>query len=165
MWIVIKFDKKKLHSLKNDFFNKLGSKPIFYSPKLKIQKYSKFKLNNKEVLLLGDYILCFHSAFNNKNIFNILKYCKGVKYFLDGFSKAQSEIIQFIDRCKMNEDKQGFIKQSFFDFKDNEKFKFLSGPFTNKIFKILEENQFFIKASIGKLNTKFSKEDYLFSHI
>ena len=69
MWVIIKFDKKKLSSLKNDFFKNLGTKPIFYSPKLKIQKYSKFKLNNKETLLLGDYILCFHSAFNNENIF------------------------------------------------------------------------------------------------
>tara|TARA_B100000989_G_scaffold104209_1_gene76359 strand:+ start:142 stop:639 length:498 start_codon:yes stop_codon:yes gene_type:complete len=165
MWVIIKFDKKKLTSLKDEFFKKLGSKPIFYSPKIKIQNYSKLKLNNKEVLLLGDYILCFHIRFSNKNIFNTLRYCKGVKYFLNGFSKAQLEIIEFIDRCKLNEDSQGFIQQSFFDFKNNKKFKFLSGPFTNNIFKIIEENKFYIKASIGKLNTKFSKEDYLFSPI
>ena len=95
----------------------------------------------------------------------ILKYCKGVKYFLSGFSKSQIEIEEFVNKCKINEDEQGYIKQSFFEFKGRKKFKFLSGPFTNKIFSIINENRFKIKASVGSLNTIVSKEDYLYSPI
>ena len=165
MWVVLKFEKKNLSLLKNDFYIKLGSAPKFYLPKLKIQKYSKNKLNDKETFLLGDYLLCFHSSFRNNNIIEILKYCKGVKYFLSGFSKSQIEIKEFVNKCKINEDERGYIKQSFFEFKGRKKFKFLSGPFTNKIFSIINENRFKIKASIGNLNTIVSKEDYLYSPI
>ena len=110
-------------------------------------------------------MLCFHNSFENKNIIEVLKYCRGVKYFLNGFIKSQIEIINFVKKCKLNEDEKGYIKQSFFDFTGKKKFKFLSGPFTNKIFSIINENQFRIKASIGNLNTTVSKKDYLYSPV
>ncbi len=165
MWVILKFEKKKLSLLRKDFLDKLGGVPKYYLPKLKIQKYSKNKLYDKEILLLGDYMLCFHSAFVNKSTIELVKYCKGVKYFLNGFSKSQIEIERFINKCKSNEDDKGYIKQSFFDFGCKKKFKFLSGPFTNEIFNIIQENQFKIKASIGNLNTIISKEDYLYTPI
>ena len=163
MWMVIKFEKKNLPFLKKEFFQKLGSKPEFYLPTIKIQKNLNNKLSDKEFFLLGDYLLCFHESFKNKNIQETLKYSRGVKYFLNGFIKSQIEITEFVKKCKLSEDKQGFIKQSFFEFKDKKKFKFLSGPFTNKIFTIISENQLKIKASIGNLSTIVSKDDYLYS--
>ena len=165
MWAIIKFEKKKLPILKKELCIKLGSAPEFYLPTTKIQKISKNKLNNKDFYLLGDYLLCFHDSFANKNIREMLRYCRGVKYFLNDFIKSQIEIIEFVKKCKLNEDEQGYIKQSFFNFKGKKKFKFLSGPFTNKIFSIINENQFTIKASIGNLNTMVSKKDYLYSPV
>ena len=41
MWTIIKYDKKKLSFLKNDFSSKLGKDFIFYNPRLKIEKYNK----------------------------------------------------------------------------------------------------------------------------
>ena len=165
MWTVIKFEKKNLSFIKKEFFKKLGSKPQFYLPIIKVQKNSNNRLNDKELFLLGDYLLCFHESFKNNNILEILKYCRGVKYFLSGFVKSQIEINEFVKKCKLSEDKQGYIKQSFFDFQNQKKFKFLSGPFTNKIFTIISENQDKIRASVGNLSTIVSKDDYLFSPV
>ena len=89
-------------------------------------------------------------------------YCKGVKYFLDNFSSSQVEIKNFISKCKKNEDSDGFIKQSFFDYKNINIFEFISGPFANLIFTILEENKISIKGLIGKHNICVSKKDNLF---
>ena len=44
MWTIIKFDKKKLDFLKEDFTKKLGKDFIIYNPKLFIQKYKNNKL-------------------------------------------------------------------------------------------------------------------------
>ena len=85
MWTVIKFDKHQLNSLKKDFSKKLNGKFTFYNPKILIQKYKKNKLINNEVSLLGDYILCFHEDFKNPITLQKLKFCRGLKYFLNGF--------------------------------------------------------------------------------
>ena len=96
MWTIIKFDKKKLNILKEDFSQKLNGNFEIYSPKLLIQKYKKNKLVNKELNLLGDYILCFHKDFKNYKTINNLKYCRGLKYFLEGFKTSQIDIENFV---------------------------------------------------------------------
>ena len=50
-------------------------------PKIQLQKTNKNKIIVRESFLLGDYVLCYHEKFSNKNIINILKYCRGLKYF------------------------------------------------------------------------------------
>ena len=162
MWTVLNFEKKNLPFLRKEFLTKLGNEVEFYIPKLKLQKYINNKLCNKESFLLGNYLLCFHKNFSNLKIINSLKYCRGVKYFLNDFLKSQKEIIEFIDKCKLNEDKEGYIKQSFFEFKNNKKFRFISGPFTNMAFNIMSENDFKIKALIGNFKTTVSKGDFLY---
>ena len=112
--------------------------------------------------LLEDYILCFHESFKKKSIINTLKYCKGLKYLLNNFSSCQKEIENFIVKCKENEDFDGYIKQSFFSFKNKDKFEFISGPFTSLIFSILEENKNSIKAMVGNYKLSVSKEENLF---
>jgi hypothetical protein len=48
MWTIIKFDKKKLGSLKEDLKKKLDKDLIFYTPKLLIQKYKNNKIIQKK---------------------------------------------------------------------------------------------------------------------
>ena len=103
MWIVIKFDKKKLSFLKNDFNKKLDKNIIFYSPKILIQKFIKNKLVKKDISILGDYILCFHKDFNNPETLNQLKFSRGLKYFLSGFIQYQKQIEEFVNKCRNNE--------------------------------------------------------------
>lgn len=113
-------------------------------------------------MLLGDYALCYHEKFSNKNLINTLKYCRGVKYFLDQYSVYQNEIEEFIKNCKQHENKFGFLKQSFFQFKKNKKLKFISGPFTNFVFNIIKENKLTLKILMGSFSVTVSKEEYLF---
>jgi len=162
MWAVLKFEKKNLSFLKKDFFTKLGSEVKFYMPKLKLQKYIKNKIYLKESFLLGNYLLCFHRDFSNKNIINSLKYCKGVDYFLTNFLNSQNEIEEFIKKCKQHEDEKGYLKQTFFELKKGKKYEFISGPFTNMIFNVLNENKFRYRVIIGKFNATVSNKDYLF---
>ena len=162
MWTVIKIDRKKMNTLKNEFFSKIGNDVKFYSPKLKIEKRIKAKIQIKENYLLGDYILCFHKDFKKNSVLSSLQYCKGLKYFLRNLNTSQIEIKDFIFKCKSNEDSEGYIKQSFFNFQNKNKFEFISGPFTNLIFSILEENKFSIRGLIGKYKISVSKEQNLF---
>ena len=165
MWTVIKIDKKKISLLKQEIIEKIGKDVKFYAPKLKLKKYVKSRILIKENYLLGDYLLCFHKEFNKDSVLMLLKYCKGLKYLLNNFSSCQKEIEHFIFKCKENEDFDGYIKQSFFSFKNKGKFEFISGPFTNLIFSILEENKNSIKALIGNYKLSVSKEENLFRPI
>ena len=162
MWVILKFDKKNLSLLKKDFLKNLGNDVKFYTPKLKLQKKIKNKLQNIESFLLGDYLLCFHKSFENKDIINSLKYTKWLKYFLNNFKETQEEIKNFIKKCKSNEDEHGFIKQCFFEFKENGIFQFLTGPFINSKFKIVDRQNSKLKILIGRFTTTVSKENYLF---
>ena len=166
MWTVIRFEKKRLEDLKKDLSAKLGSAPKIYLPKLKLQKYKNNKIYNLDSLLLGDYLFCYHDKLNISGIMDSLKYCKGLKYFLTGFLLSQNEIVKFINNCKIHEDNEGYIRQSFFAFKKNQKFKFISGPFTEAIFQIIKENQNKIKILIKNFEvTVPKKRDYLFRPI
>lgn len=162
MWAVLKFERKEINSLKRDLQKKLGSSPEFYIPKIEIQNYKKNKIFNKSAFLLGDYLLCYHEKFNNAEIISSLKYCKGLKHFLLNFKNFQREIINFIKKCKNNEDEQGFIKQSFFNFENKNMFKFLSGPFVNMIFKIINQNHKKMKIQLKDIEVTVPEKKYLF---
>ena len=162
MWAVLKIDKKNISLLKRDLLSKLGSEVKFYMPKLKLKKFLKRKIFVKESFLLGDYLLCFHEDFSKRSILTSLKYCKGLKYFITSFLNNQKEIENFIEKCRKNEDENGFIRSTFFEFNNTKNFEFISGPFTNMIFRILHENKLNIRASLGKYNVTVSKEENLF---
>ncbi len=162
MWTILKFEKRKFHQLKKDFSQKLGSEPRYFIPKLRLQKLKKNKLYDSESLLLGDYLLCFHDNFKNEKVISSLKYCKGLKYFLNGFLNSQQEINEFIDKCKIHEDKTGYIKQSFFEFKHNTKYKFMSGPFTNMVFEIIYSQHKKIRILLNNFETTLSNKKYIF---
>tara|TARA_Y100000741_G_C18258575_1_gene559826 strand:- start:1732 stop:2229 length:498 start_codon:yes stop_codon:yes gene_type:complete len=162
MWAVLKIDKKNLALLKNDFFKKLGKDVKFFMPKLKLKKFVKKKIYFKESFLLEDYMLCFHKDFSKKSVLTSLKYCKGLKYFLMDFLNSQKEIEKFISKCKENEDENGFLKSTFFDFANSKSYEFISGPFTNMIFNIINENKLSIKALLGNYTIIVSKGENLF---
>ena len=165
MWLVFKVDKKRIETLKKEFKLKLGEETIFYSPKLLIEKYNKNKLSSKEISLLGDYMFCYNKKFINNNILNILKFSKGLKYFLNGYEKSQNEIYSFIEKCKSCEDKKGYIGIDFFSLIKNSKYKFSNGPFTGKIFEIINLQKNKIDILLGQIKTSIKKEQFLFSPV
>lgn len=165
MWTIIKLDKKKLNFLKQDFQKKIGSKSIFYNPKIRVQKFKKNKLVNKDVDILENYIFCFNENLNKESTLNNLKFCRGLNYFLSGFKQSQNEIEYFIKQCKSFEDKYGYLSNSFFSQKVDKTYKFSSGPFTNKIFKIIALHKNKIDILMGNIKTTINKKNFLFKPI
>lgn len=165
MWTVLKFDKKKLSLLKEDLTKKLGKDFILYNPKIKIQKFKKNKLTDIEFNILGNYIFCFHKNFNKENIFNNLQFCRGLKYFLNGQHESQLEIKEFIKKCKSLEDKRGYISKTLFELIINSSYEFSSGPFAEKIFKIINLQKNKIDILMGNIKTTINKQKFLFKPV
>ena len=165
MWTIIKFDRKKLSFLKKDLEKKLGSSCKFYIHKLLFRRYKKEKFEKKEFNLLGDYLFCYNSKFNDTKIINTINYVRGLKYVLKGFYQSQNEIQTFIEKCKISEDSHGYISEEFYDLKINSSYKFFSGPFTNSIFKIIQLQKNRIKILMGDLKTTVDKRKFLFQPV
>jgi len=160
MWLVARYKSSELQMFKHNLTKKLGEKPIFFMPKIKYQKYYKNKLRTFEENILEGYILCFHRNFESTNIVNNIQYIKGLQYFLKNFSQNQGEIKNFISFCKTHQDINGYLNQDFFNFSKIKQGRFLSGPFTNLIFKVLENKKKKLKVLIGNIKTTISKKNY-----
>tara|TARA_B100000029_G_C17437063_1_gene910066 strand:- start:207 stop:704 length:498 start_codon:yes stop_codon:yes gene_type:complete len=165
MWAVLKFKKNSFSILKEDLSKKLGKDFKIYIPKIRIQKYKNNKLITKELNLLGDYIFCHHKNLEKKNIIDSLRFTRGLKYLLEGFAESQGDIEKFIEKCKVAENNEGFLSRDFFDLDLNKKYKFLSGPFADKIFKILNLQRNRIKVLMGNIKTTIKKKDFLFTPV
>ena len=165
MWAILKFEKKNFFNLKNSLKEKLGKNFSIYRPKLLVQNYNKNKLINKQVDIMGDYLFFYHENLTEENLVLDLKFTRGLKYFLKGFSFSQNEIKLFIDRCKKFENKNGLITQSLFDLSVCKTYKFKSGPFTNEIFKIINFQKNRINILLNNVKTTVDKRDFLFSPV
>ena len=165
MWAVIKFDAKNFNFFKRELKAKLSCNHVLYCPKLLIQKYKNNKLINKEIALLGNYIFCYHNKFYDHKIICELKYLRGIKYFLNGFLNNQSEIKIFIDKCKNLENEKGFITSNLFEKHLNTYYKFRSGPFAEKIFKIIDLQRDKIDILMGNIRTTIKTQKFLFSPV
>ena len=87
MWIVIKIKNKSNFFLLKDNLKKLLHSDIkFFTPKIKIQKYRANKFINKDLLILGNYAILYHSNFSNNFILNQVRYLRGIQYVLNNFN-------------------------------------------------------------------------------
>ena len=165
MWIVVKYDKKKIGSLINELKIKFNDKLRIYNPKFK----TKFKFKNKtienELSLLGDYLFCYHENFDKPYFVNILKFTKGVKNFIEGYKSSQKDIEQFIHRCKNSENSSGYLTNSFYKLFENSKFKFNSGVFSNFIFEIVNLQKNKMNILLGNLKITTEKEKFILKSI
>lgn len=164
MWVILKIDTKKLNLFNADLKRKIGKDFKLYIPKISTQFYKKNKLINKNVPLLGDYIFCFHKKFDNSKIVEGLKFTKGLKYFLEGYHLSQNEINVFVDKFKSLENNSGFITQNFLNLNLNSFYRFKSGPFTNKIFQLIEMQKNKIKILINGVKIKTENNSLIFTY-
>ena len=160
MWKIIKFEKKKISSLLSELQNKFGKESKIYRPKIFQEKFEKNRLIKREYDLLGNYLFCYDKNFSDENSLKRLNYIRGVKYYLNGFKSSQNEISKFIEYCKSIENLKGIITKPLFETKVVDYYKFSSGPFTQKIFKILEIQKNKIQILMGNLETTVNKKDY-----
>lgn len=165
MWTILNFEKNNYKILKNNLIKKLGKDTHIYCPVLLIQTFRKNKLISKEFNLLGNYLFCFNKNLKNRSLVDSLKYIRGLKYFLSGCLISQQEIELFIRKCKSCENKDGYISQDFFNIQKNFDYKFMSGPFADKIFKLLNFQKNKLEILLGKVKTSINKEKFLFTPI
>ena len=163
MWIVARVKIKEINIFKKKLFEKLGKDIKFYHPKIEYYKYFKDKPKRIELPILENYIFCHHEKFNEANFLGIIKFTKGLEYFLKGHVLAQKEIIKFINYCKTFENEKGFIVQAFFKSSMVKKGRFLSGPFSNLVFDILEKQNNKLKILIGNVVATISdNKNYIY---
>ena len=115
--------------------------------------------------MLGDYIFCYNKNFSKKNSYEKIKFSRGLKYILSGCFLFQNDIRRFIKLCKNHENKSGYVETDFLNLTQNKKYKFLSGPFTNKIFEVIGIQKNKIDVLIGKFKTSLIKKDFLYRPI
>jgi len=166
MWVVVKIKIKNLNTFKKDLSDKVGNDIKFYHPKIEYHKYYGNKVKRFEKFILENYVFCYHIKFKKANFVNEVKFIRGLNYFLEGYNQNQSSIIKFIEHCKTFEDKKGYLTQSFFTNIILKKAKFISGPFTNMIFEIIEKQKNKLKILVGNVVTTISdKNNYLYRPI
>jgi hypothetical protein len=166
MWVVAKVKTKELSIFKKNLIEKLGKDTEFYHPKIEYHRYFGDKLKKIEKFVLENYIFCYHEKFKKSNFINKIRFLKGLEYFLNGYNQDQEEIIKFIECCQTFENKEGYLTQAFFNTMDIKKAKFISGPFTNMIFEILERQKNKLKILVGNIVTTVSdKKNYLYCSI
>ena len=166
MWAIAKIKKKELNSFRKKLIDEFGESIKFYSPKIQHHKYFKNKLKKFEKLILENYIFCYHEKFNKISTINKIKFLQGLEYFLDGHYQNQNEINKFIDHCKSFENKDGYLTQAFFKTMIVKKAQFVSGPFTNMMFEIIEKQKNRLKIIVGNVVTTISdKKNYLYRPI
>jgi len=163
MWIVAKVNIKKINTFRKNLSEKIGSDIKFYQPKLEYHKHYGDKVKKFEKYILENYIFCFHKNFKKNYSINQIRFLKGLEYFLDGHIQNQNQIAKFIDYCKSFEDEKGYLTQSFFKRLLSKKAKFISGPFTNMVFEIVEKQKKGLKILVGNIVTTISdKNNYLY---
>tara|TARA_B100000902_G_C27313931_1_gene920096 strand:+ start:2549 stop:3046 length:498 start_codon:yes stop_codon:yes gene_type:complete len=162
MWAIIKYKKNSFYTLQKELIQKIDKSLKIFIPKIKIQKVIKNNITYKDIPILGDYLFCYHPCFRTSQIINKLKFCRGLEYFLSNYLNNQNEIEKFINDCKKNEDQNGYIKQSFFNFNYLSEFQFLTGPFLNQIFKILNKEKDKINILVKNKKITVSKDKHIF---
>ena len=166
MWVVAKVKIKDLNIFKKNLTEKIGTDIKFYHPKIEYHKYFGDKVKRFEKFILENYVFCYHIKFKKTNFVNEFKFIRGLSYFLEGYNQNQSNIIKFIEFCKTFEDKKGYLTQSFFANITSKKAKFISGPFTNMIFEIIEKQKNKLKILVGNIVTTIpNNTNYLYRPI
>jgi hypothetical protein len=165
MWVIFKIKKNEKGLFKKDLLNKLDEKIVFYSPKILTKKSFKNKTVNNAVDILGDYVLCHHKNFLKKDVLNLVKYCRGLKYLLSNCINSQKEIKAFIENCKKFENKEGFLSYKFFSAEVNKNYEIISGPFFGQVAKILNDQKNKVNLLLGNIKASIDKKSFLFKSV
>lgn len=166
MWVIAKYDKKKLNFFLSELNAILKNDLKTYNPITRVENFNKKKLVGRSICILNDYIFCFSKQFLNQSIFNNLRFTKGLKYFLPNALQNQNEIIEFINRCRKIEDKEGYINHSLlFETHLDKNYKFISGPFINQIFKTINLKKNKIEIMLSGIRTTLNKKKLQFTPV
>lgn len=153
MWIVAKLNNASGKFFQSEIEKKFNIKINIYEPKVEISTYKNNKIFKRQKPLLENYVFCYHQDFKDMQNINKLKFVKGLKCFLNGHQSNQKQIVNFISYCKSYENNFGFISSNFFKNILSKKAQFISGPFINMFFSILEKRKNAMKVLIKDVVT------------
>lgn len=161
MWTIININLNKIEFFKKELSKKIGSEYKIYIPKIKVKTYKNTKFIYKSIPLLGNYIFCYHKKFEIKIFAQSIMFVKGINYVLLDYKFNQNEIKNFIENCRNNEDKEGYLIHNFLKISLNQFYQFKSGFLANKIFKLIDLQKNKIKILINNLKFEVKKENLL----
>jgi len=151
MWVIAKIKSKYLSTLKNEFNIVLNGNCSFYNPVF--EKSYKIKSSTKIIVkkknLLNNYIFCHSDLFQDKKNINKISSIVGLNYILSISQKSSEEINNFIEFCKLHEDKRGILKNSFFFNFISNKIKISIGTLTDIIADVISSDKRLIKLEVG----------------
>ena len=153
MWIIAKINSKELSVFKSELNLEFENKVKYYFHKF----FIKNKKTNITKNILGNYIFCFHEKFKDLKNLLVLKYIKGLDYFLTNSKNSQIEILDFINLCKKNENSTGYLKQDFFKNLVCKRGKFINSPLASLVFEIIKSNKNNLEILLGNKQIKISK--------
>lgn len=160
MWTVVKIKKNyNVKNLKSNLKNLFLFSPEIYSPKILQQEIRGNKFYKKSNYILGNYLLIFHEKLKDEFFYNRLSFVKGVDIVLKGFEFSQKEIKFFVEKCKKNENKDGYLVQDFFINNLNDKIRFCSGPFVNFAINLIEIQKSKVSVLAGKYKILVNKKN------
>jgi len=162
MWLVLKYKSNSIDLLKQDLKKNLGKDCFFYRPKILVEKFYRNKLIRKNFYLLNDYIFCRHQKFTSDKTIKAIKFSRGLKTILGGHKFYQTEIEKFINSLKKIENERGYVTNKVFNLDLNKIYEMNSGPFTGKLFKIIEFNKNKLKIFLGNFTTLVNKNSISF---
>ena len=167
MWIVAKYKLKELETLKESFSKIIGDMPEFYIPRIRQEYYINNKLKNIQKNILSNYIICKHSKFKDLKFLSRLNNSRGLIYLLKDSNLNQNNLESFVKFCRSHEDSSGFLRQTFFEITKKTKAKFISGPLTQMIINIIEDEGKKLKILINNVNITIPKNssNLLYSYI
>ena len=156
MWVVASV--KNFNIFKGELEKKFSNVEFYYPKIIK---------SNKKVNLLGQYIFCFSKDFKKTNAsFNSLQFTKGLKKILFSEEYFQNEVRNFINYCKLHEDTEGVIQNTFFKNILKEKGKIMNGPLNQYIFNLIKKGPKKISVFIGDMKVSISdKSNFFYSSI
>ena len=105
-----------------------------------------------------DYLFCYNKNFSDHKTIQSLKFTRGLKYFLNGNKERQKEIFNFVNKCKKSENINGYLSENFFELYESKDYKLSSGPFADKIFKIINFQKNKINVLLGNIKTTISRK-------
>ena len=68
-------------------------------------------------------------------------------------------------KCKKSENDNGYISTNFIQINLNTKYKFISGPFSEKIFEVVRFQKNKIDIFLGNIKTRIKQNNYLFNSL
>ena len=149
---------KSKYEFNNDLIKKITEKKFTQSDFEKLATSSLTQIESSEIISINDSEKFTNDSVKylyslSKNSFTVIADNNNNIYLAKVKDVYQKEISSFIYKLKDSENKFGYITKNFFELDFSKKYKFCSGPFTQKLFQIISLNKNYFYIDLGNFKT------------